>query len=66
VAWEHNTSAWVRIWTDSGLYGLGEASPLAQGNASLEIIASACAPLLMGADLAAMVEGARIASRELW
>jgi L-alanine-DL-glutamate epimerase-like enolase superfamily enzyme len=50
VAWEHNTSAWVRIWTDSGLYGLGEASPMAQGNASLEIIASACAPLLMGAD----------------
>lgn len=50
VAWEHNTSAWVRIWTDSGLYGLGEASPMAQGNASLEIIASAFSPLLIGAD----------------
>jgi len=50
VAWGPSTSAWVRIWTDSGLYGLGEASPMAQGNASLEIIASACAPLLIGAD----------------
>jgi L-alanine-DL-glutamate epimerase-like enolase superfamily enzyme len=50
VKWEHSTSAWVRIWTDSGLYGLGEASPMAQGNAALEIIASAFAPLLVGAD----------------
>jgi D-galactarolactone cycloisomerase len=50
VVWERNKSAWVRIWTDTGLYGLGEASPMAQGNASLEIITSACAPLLIGAD----------------
>ena len=50
VDWGHTKSAWVRIWTDSGLYGLGEASPMAQGNASLEIIASALTPLLLGAD----------------
>ena len=50
VDWGRNKSAWVRIWTDDGLYGLGEASPMAQGNASLEIIASAFAPLLIGAD----------------
>jgi len=43
-------SAWVRVWTDAGLYGLGEASPMVHGNASLEIIASAFAPLLLGAD----------------
>jgi L-alanine-DL-glutamate epimerase-like enolase superfamily enzyme len=49
VDWGRNKSAWVRLWTDSGLYGLGEASPMAQGNASLEIIASACTPLLLGA-----------------
>ena len=40
----------MRLWTDTGLYGLGEASPMAHGNASLEIIASACTPLLLGAD----------------
>lgn len=28
VEWERNKSAWIRIWTDSGLYGLGEASPI--------------------------------------
>jgi L-alanine-DL-glutamate epimerase-like enolase superfamily enzyme len=50
VDWGQNKSAWVRICTDSGLCGLGEASPMAQGNASLEIIASAFAPLLIGAD----------------
>jgi L-alanine-DL-glutamate epimerase-like enolase superfamily enzyme len=43
-------SAWVRIWTDGGLSGLGEASPMVHGNASLEIIASAFAPMLLGAD----------------
>lgn len=43
-------SAWVRIWTDDGRYGLGEASPMAGGNASLEIIARQFAPLLIGAD----------------
>jgi L-alanine-DL-glutamate epimerase-like enolase superfamily enzyme len=43
-------SAWVRVWTDTGRYGLGEASPMAGGNASLEIIHSAFAPMLIGAD----------------
>ena len=43
-------SAWVRIWTDAGVYGLGEASPMVHGNASLEIIAGAFAPMLLGAD----------------
>src|SRR4029453_12094945 len=45
-----NRSAWVRIWTDAGAYGLGEASPMVHGNASLEIIASAFSPMLVGAD----------------
>jgi D-galactarolactone cycloisomerase len=43
-------SAWVRVWSDAGVYGLGEASPMVHGNASLEIIASALAPMLLGAD----------------
>jgi len=43
-------SAWVRISTDTGLFGLGEASPMVHGNASLEIIASAFTPALLGAD----------------
>jgi L-alanine-DL-glutamate epimerase-like enolase superfamily enzyme len=50
VNWGRSKSAWVRLWTDSGTYGLGEASPMANGNASLEIIASAFTPLLIGAD----------------
>jgi L-alanine-DL-glutamate epimerase-like enolase superfamily enzyme len=50
VDWGHSKSAWVRIWTDAGEYGLGEASPMVHGNASLEIIASAFAPMLIGAD----------------
>ena len=50
VNWGKSQSAWVRIWTDTGLYGLGEASPMAFGNASLEIIASAFTPMLIGAD----------------
>ena len=45
-----NRSAWVRIWTDTGVFGLGEASPMVHGNASLEIIASAFTPMLLGAD----------------
>ena len=48
VNWGKSTSAWVRLWTDTGLYGVGEASPMAHGNASLEIIASAFAPMLVG------------------
>src|SRR5262245_35995925 len=43
-------SAWVRIWTDAGVHGLGEASPMAHGSASLEVIAGAFAPMLAGAD----------------
>jgi L-alanine-DL-glutamate epimerase-like enolase superfamily enzyme len=43
-------SAWVRLWTDSGAYGLGEASPMEGGNASLELIATTFAPFLIGAD----------------
>jgi L-alanine-DL-glutamate epimerase-like enolase superfamily enzyme len=43
-------SAWVRIWSDAGIDGLGEASPMVHGNASLEIIASAFTPMLIGAD----------------
>jgi L-alanine-DL-glutamate epimerase-like enolase superfamily enzyme len=43
-------SAWVRIRTDAGIDGLGEASPMVHGNASLEIVASAFTPMLVGAD----------------
>jgi L-alanine-DL-glutamate epimerase-like enolase superfamily enzyme len=43
-------SAWVRVGTDAGVYGLGEASPMVHGNASLEILASAFAPMLIGVD----------------
>jgi L-alanine-DL-glutamate epimerase-like enolase superfamily enzyme len=50
VDWGRSKSAWVRIWSDSGEFGLGEASPMAHGNASLEIIASAFTPMLIGAD----------------
>ena len=45
-----NRSAWVRIRTDAGVDGLGEASPMVHGNASLEIVASAFTPMLRGAD----------------
>jgi L-alanine-DL-glutamate epimerase-like enolase superfamily enzyme len=50
VDWGRSKSAWVRVWSDSGEYGLGEASPMAHGNASLEIIASAFTPMLLGTD----------------
>jgi L-alanine-DL-glutamate epimerase-like enolase superfamily enzyme len=50
VDWGGSKSAWVRLWTDGGESGLGEASPMVYGNASLEIIASAFAPMLIGAD----------------
>jgi L-alanine-DL-glutamate epimerase-like enolase superfamily enzyme len=50
VDWGGSKSAWVRLWTDGGESGLGEASPMVHGNASLEIIASAFAPMLIGAD----------------
>src|SRR5687768_8958792 len=43
-------SAWVRIWNDAGIFGVGEASPMVHGSASLEIIAGALGPMLLGAD----------------
>jgi L-alanine-DL-glutamate epimerase-like enolase superfamily enzyme len=43
-------SAWLRIYDDAGHHGLGEASPMDGGNASLEIIASAFTRTLLGAD----------------
>jgi L-alanine-DL-glutamate epimerase-like enolase superfamily enzyme len=50
VDWGQSKSAWVRLWTADGLYGLGEASPMAHGNAALEIITSMFTPMLLGAD----------------
>src|ERR1700729_2409840 len=50
VDWGARRSAWVRVWADSGEYGLGEASPMEGGNASLELIAGALAKVLIGAD----------------
>src|SRR5262245_49951476 len=47
---DRSRSAWVRIATDEGVWGLGEASPMVHGNASLEILASAFRPMLLGAD----------------
>lgn len=49
VDWGRSKSAWVRLWTDSGEYGLGEASPMSQGSASLELI-RAFTPRLLDAD----------------
>jgi L-alanine-DL-glutamate epimerase-like enolase superfamily enzyme len=43
-------SPWVRIWTEEGLYGLGEVSPMASGNASLEIIRNSFTHMLLGQD----------------
>lgn len=43
-------SAWVRVWDEAGRYGLGEASPMAGGDAALTILAGALAPLV-GADV---------------
>jgi L-alanine-DL-glutamate epimerase-like enolase superfamily enzyme len=50
VDWGRSKSAWVRVWSDDGEFGLGEASPMVHGNASLEIITSAFTPMLLGAD----------------
>ena len=49
VRWTPNdrpaqNSAWVRIHTDDGLTGIGEASPMLVGLASLGIIARDIAP----------------------
>src|SRR6516165_9256855 len=43
-------SAWVRIHCDDGLFGIGEASPMHGGLASLGIIRHDLAPELIGAD----------------
>jgi len=50
VDWGRRRSAWCRIWTEDGCQGLGEASPMAGGDAALEILAGALAPGLLGAD----------------
>jgi L-alanine-DL-glutamate epimerase-like enolase superfamily enzyme len=43
-------SAWVRIHCDDGLSGIGEASPMQGGLASLGIVAHNLAPALIGKD----------------
>jgi L-alanine-DL-glutamate epimerase-like enolase superfamily enzyme len=55
VAWAtqdqpQQRSAWVRIRCDDGLFGIGEASPMQGGLASLGIIARDLAPALIGRD----------------
>src|SRR5258708_10476388 len=43
-------SAFLRVWTDDGLGGLGEASPMQGGLASLGILKRDIAPAVIGAD----------------
>ena len=43
-------SAFLRVWTDDGLCGIGEASPMQGGIASLGILARDVAPAVVGAD----------------
>ena len=43
-------SAWVRVHCDDGVSGIGEASPMLGGLASLGIIARDIAPALIGKD----------------
>ena len=55
VAWSPDEkpqqhSAFVLIHTDTGLTGIGEASPMQGGRASLAIIRDDIAPLLIGRD----------------
>jgi L-alanine-DL-glutamate epimerase-like enolase superfamily enzyme len=55
VRWSPNdrpaqNSAWVRICCDDGVTGIGEASPMLGGLASLGIIARDIAPALIGQD----------------
>jgi L-alanine-DL-glutamate epimerase-like enolase superfamily enzyme len=45
------TSAFVRIEAEDGSYGLGEASPMSGGVASLDIVARDIAPFLSGKDV---------------
>jgi L-alanine-DL-glutamate epimerase-like enolase superfamily enzyme len=49
AAWKRR-SAWVRITAEDGTYGIGEASPMEDGNASLELIHRPLTAVLMGAD----------------
>lgn len=44
-------SAFVRIDTEDGLFGIGEASPMHGGHASLAVIAREMAPELVGQDV---------------
>lgn len=52
VKWDEGRgrSAFVRIETEDGQFGLGEASPMSGGLASLIIIAADMAPYLLGKD----------------
>jgi L-alanine-DL-glutamate epimerase-like enolase superfamily enzyme len=55
VAWSPDDpparrSAFVRVWTDDGIAGIGEASPMQGGLASLGILKHHIAPALRGAD----------------
>ena len=43
-------SAFLRVWSDDGLCGLGEASPMQGGLASLGILKRDIAPAVIGAD----------------
>src|SRR5215813_3120078 len=43
-------SAWVRVHGDDGLFGIGEASPMQGGLASLGIVKHNLAPALIGSD----------------
>jgi L-alanine-DL-glutamate epimerase-like enolase superfamily enzyme len=43
-------SAYVRVWTDDGRFGIGEASPMQGGIASLGILVHDIAPAVIGAD----------------
>jgi L-alanine-DL-glutamate epimerase-like enolase superfamily enzyme len=48
-AWKRR-SAWVRIFTEDGQSGIGEASPMEDGNASLELIRRPLTKMLVGQD----------------
>lgn len=55
VEWQPNDpaasrSAFLRIWTDDGRNGLGEASPMQGGLTSLTILKHHIAPAIIGAD----------------
>lgn len=50
VDWGRRRSAWCRIFTTDGAWGIGEASPMAGGDAALELLAGSLAPGLLGAD----------------